>query len=282
MEVVMSFSINTNLGSLQAYNALAKVNADTQKAQLQLATQKKINSVADDTSGYATGTKLQAQTMKQQSELTNISDAQNYMSTAESALSQINDKLNQIATKQTDALDPLKDSASIAKDIRTLAGEIDSILKNTNINGTQLLASTDGSTAITAPTFDVGGNAFTADFGSDSYLNTTTLATAIGNGTGGLQNTDDSTVLTAKTATITANVASALGRLGNLQQTVSSRQDYLTAAVTNNTATISNIFDADVVQQQINSSKDQIASQIATAMLSQMNSGPQNLLALFR
>jgi flagellin len=280
MEVVMSFSINTNLGSLQAYNALAQVNADTQKAQLQLATQKKINSVADDTSGYATGTKLQAQTMKQQSELTNISDAQNCMSTAESALSQINDKLNQIATKQTDAKDPLKDSASIAKDIRTLAGEIDSILKNTNINGTQLLASTDGSTAVAAPTFDIGGNAFTADFASSSNLNTSTLATAIG--TTGLTSATDATVLGFDTTTITANVASALGRLGNLQQTVSSRQDYLTAAVTNNTATISNIFDADVVQQQINSSKDQIASQIATAMLSQMNSAPQNLLALFR
>jgi flagellin len=280
MEVVMSFSINTNLGSLQAYNALAQVNANTQKAQLQLATQKKINSVADDTSGYATGTKLQAQTMKQQSELTNISDAQNYMSTAESALSQINDKLNQIATKQTDAKDPLKDSASIAKDIRTLAGEIDSILKNTNINGTQLLASTDGSTAVTAPTFDVGGNAFTADFAGSSYLSTSTLHTAIG--TGALTSATDATVLGYDTTTITANVASALGRLGNLQQTVTSRQDYLTAAVTNNTATISNIFDADVVQQQINSSKDQIASQIATAMLSQMNSAPQNLLSLFR
>jgi flagellin len=280
MEVVMSFSINTNLGSLQAYNALAKVNADTQKAQLQLATQKKINSVADDTSGYNTGKRLQAQTMKQQSELNNISDAQNYMSTAESALSQINDKLNQIATKQVDAKDPLKDASSIAKDIRTLAGEIDSILKNTNINGVQLLASTDGSTANPAPTFDVGGNAFTADFASSTHLNTSTLATAIG--TSNLQNTTDATVLAFDTSTVSSNVRDSLGRLGNLQQTVSARQDYLTAAVTNNTATISNIFDADVVSQQIASSKNQIASQIATAMLSQMNSAPQNLLALFR
>jgi flagellin len=280
MEVVMAFSINTNLGSLQAYNALSQVNAQTQKAQLQLATQKKINSVADDTSGYSTGKKLQAQTMKQQSELNNISDAQNYMSTAESALSQINDKLNQIATKQIDAKDPMKDSSSIAKDIRTLAGEIDSILKSTNINGTQLLASTDGSTAVASPTFDVGGNSFTADFASSSNLNSSTLATAIGNTN--LTSATDSTVLNFDTSTISSNVQSALGRLGNLQQTVSSRQDYLTAAVTNNTATISNIFDADVVQQQINSSKDQIASQIATAMLSQMNSAPQNLLALFR
>jgi flagellin len=282
MEVVMSFSINTNLGSLQAYNALSKVNADTQKAQLQLATQKKINSVADDTSGYHTGKSLQAQTMKQQSELNNISDAQNYMSTAESALSQINDKLNQIATKQVDAKDPLKDSASIAKDIRTLAGEIDSILKSTNINGVQLLASTDGATAVatTQPAFDIGGNDFNADFASAANLNVATLHTALG--TTSLTSATDSTVLTFDTSAVQTNVASALGRLGNLQQTASSRQDYLTAAVTNNTATISNIFDADVVQQQINSSKDQIASQIATAMLSQMNSAPQNLLSLFR
>ena len=93
----------------------------------------------------ATGTKTSGSDNETENhELNNISDAQNYMSTAESALSQINDKINQIATKQVDAQDPLKDSASIAKDIRTLAGEIDSILKNTNINGTQLLASTDG------------------------------------------------------------------------------------------------------------------------------------------
>jgi flagellin len=279
MEVVMSFSINTNLGSLQAYNALAKVNANTTKAQLQLATQQKINSVADDTSGYNTGKRLQAQTMQQQSQLNNISDAQNYMATAESALSQINDKLNQIATKQVDAQDPLKDSASIASDIRTLAGEINSILKNTNINGVQLLSSTagNGNTVLDSPVFDVGGNSFTADFASDDYLKVSALATKVT----ALQANDNS-VLTVDTSTVATNVRNSLGRLGNLEQTATSRQDYLTAAVTNNTATISNIFDADVVQQQINSAKDQIASQIATAMLSQMNSGPQNLLALFR
>jgi flagellin len=277
MEVIMSFSINTNLGSLQAYNALAKVNANTTKAQLQLATQQKINSVADDTSGYNTGKRLQAQTMQQQSQLNNISDAQNYMATAESALSQINDKLNQIATKQVDAQDPLKDSASISSDIRTLAGEINSILKNTNINGVQLLASTSGNTALAAPSFDVGGNSFTADFASDTYLKVSTLATAVTS-----LSAADNSVLTVDTSAVASNVRNSLGRLGNLEQTATSRQDYLTAAVTNNTATISNIFDADVVQQQINSAKDQIASQIATAMLSQMNSGPQNLLALFR
>ncbi len=276
----MGFSVNTNVDALSAYNALAKTNKATATAQLRLATLKKINSVADDTSGYNVGKQLEAQNGVMKAQLGNITDAKNYLSTAESALQQINDKLNQIQAKQVDADDPLKDSASIAKDIRTLASEIDSILKNTNINGTQLLASTDGTTALSDASFDIGGASFSIDFGGASYLNPSTLATAIGSASG-LQNATDSTVLDFDVTTVASNVRSALGRLGNLTQTVNSREEYLTAAVANNTATISSIFDADVAQEQLNATKGQIAGQIGTAMYAQLNSAPQNLLSLF-
>lgn len=280
MEVVMSFSVNTNIGALNAYNALAKINAQTEKAQLRLATMKKINSVADDTSGYSVGKKLEAQTLVQKAQLNNISSAKNYLSTAESALQQINDKLNQIKAKQTDAEDPLKDSAAIAKDIRTLASEIDSILKNTDINGAQLLASTDGATALTSPSFNVGGASFSVDFASDTYLSVNALSTAIG--TGGLTSATDNTVLTTSVDTVASNVRSALGRLGNLVQTLDSREEFLTAAIANNTASISSIFDADMAMEQLNATKGQIGGQIATAMVAQMNSAPQQILSLFR
>jgi len=178
----MAFSINTNLGALQAYNALAKTNAETQKAQLRLATQKKINSVADDTSGFNIGKQMQAQVLKQQAQLNNVSSAQNYLATSESALQQINDKLNSISAKYTDAQDPLKDQTSIAKDISTLATEIKSILQTTNINGTQLLVSQVSNTAAgTAKTFDLGGNAFSVDFATDATMGTTALFTKISN-----------------------------------------------------------------------------------------------------
>jgi flagellin len=276
----MGFSINTNVGALNAYNALAKINAQTEKAQLRLATMKKINSVADDTSGYNVGKQLEAQTLTQKAQLNNIASAKNYLATAESALQQIADKLNQIKAKQTDADDPLKDSAAIANDIRTLAKEIDSILKNTNINGTQLLASTDGSTALSDATFDVGGSSFSVDFASDTYLKVGDLATAIG--TSNLQSTTDSTVLDYNTTTVADNVRNALLRLGNLSQTLDSREEYLTAAIANNTATISNIFDADVAMEQLNATKGQIGAQVATAMVAQMNTAPQQILSLFR
>lgn len=279
----MAFSVNTNLGALQAYNALAKVNAETQKAQLRLATTKRINSVADDTSGYSVGKKLEAQTLKQKAQLNNISSAKNYLSTAESALQQINDKMNQIAAKGIDASDPLKDQASIAKDIRTLANEISSILKSTDINGTQLLASTDGSTAVSAPSFDVSGIALTFDFAS-SDLGSVALATKLG--TAGLTSVTDATAIAAASdaafTTAAGKVRDALGKIGNLTQAVDSRSEFLTAAIANNTASISSIFDADMAAEQLNATKGSISGQIGTAMLSQLNSAPQSILSLFR
>jgi len=275
----MGFSINTNVDALQAYNALARTNAATAKAQLRLATLKKINSVADDTSGYNVGKKLEAQNAKSKAQLNNIQSAKNYLATSESALQQINDKLNEISAKQIDAKDPLKDSAAIAKDIRTLANEIDSILKSTNINGAQLLASTDGSTAVTAPTYDVGGTSLTFSFAS-TELSSSTLATAVG--TTNLQNTTDATVLAFDVTTVAGNVRSALGKVGNLSQSLSVREEYLTASITNNESTLSNIFDADTVKEQLNATKGLIAQQMGIAMFAQMNSAPQNLLSLFR
>ena len=290
----MSFSVNTNIGALQAYQALSKVNADTQKAQLRLATMKKINSVADDTSGYSVGKQLEAQVLKQQSQLNNISSAQNYLSTAESALQQINDKLNQIQAKTVDSADPLKDKVSIANDIKTLAGEISSILSNTKINGADLLASASASTA----TFDISGSSFTADFSGASYLNSADTATktisdyfgATGTiSTGSFTDTATaatyialSTTMFGQATNVSSVVRSTLGRIGNEQQTLTSRQSYLNAAITNSQASISNLFDADMAAEQLNATKGQIGQQIATSMLSQMNTAPQNLLSLFR
>jgi len=276
----MSFLVNTNMGALRSYNALAKVNAQTAQAQLRLATQQRINQVADDTSGFNVGKRLEAQTATQKAQIKNISSARNYLSTSESALMQINDKLIEISSKQIDAKDPLKNQKSIADDIRTLALEIDSILKNTNINGAQLLASADGSTPLANANFDISGAAFNVDFGAVGNLNPAALATAIGSG--GLTSTTDSTVVSHSVTAVTDSVRSALGRIGNLTQTLDSREEFLTAAIANNTASMSSIFDADIAMEQLNATKGQLAGQIASAMLSQTNSAPQNVLALFR
>ncbi|MBK7501158.1 MAG: flagellar biosynthesis protein FliC [Ignavibacteriales bacterium] len=177
----MAFAINTNLSAFQVYDSLAKVNTNTQKAQLRLATMKKINSVADDTSGFKVGTTLQGQNAVKQADLNNVSSATNYVSTAESSLQLINEKLNQISAKYQDSLDPLKSKASIAKDINAIADEIDSILKNTKINGSNLLAQADGTELAGNAVFGVGGDV-TMDFASSSYLKVDELNAVLNGG----------------------------------------------------------------------------------------------------
>jgi len=396
----MAFAINTNLSAFQVYDSLAKINTNTQKAQLRLATMKKINSVADDTSGFKVGTTLQGQNAVKKADLNNVSSAINYISTAESSLQLINEKLNQITAKYQDSLDPLKSKTSIAKDINALADEIDSILKNTKINGSNLLAQDDGTELAGNAVFGVGGDV-TMDFASSSYLkvdelnavlnggavadpgvayyegsiinlldqynggNTTTTTKATfsdgttetwdvliyecnnldeifmrwrqgvrqtfqvtphlhgtqteayieieaGNknitdfetisgldvttllgvtrhsstsaGAGGLRASDADTVLAAASnlTDVTNNVKAALGRIGNLSQTLESRNEFLTSSIANNTALISKIFDADMAMEQLNATKGSIGGQVGTSMLAQVNTAPQQLLSLFR
>lgn len=265
----MAFQINTNLDAFNAYNALAKTSASTNKAQLRLATMKKINSVGDDTSGFKVGKELEAGNLKMKAQLNNISSGKNWLSTAESALILVDDKLNQIIAKQEDAKDPLKSATSIQGDIKAIADEIQSILSNTKINGSDVLASA-------ASSFGSGGSAASViNIGAqlDVTGNQAALdAVKLGNAGS----------LTQDVTAFQADVKTALGYIGNYSQTFASREEYLTASIANNTALISSIFDADMAMEQLNATKGQIGTQIGTAMLGTLNAAPQSLLSLFR
>ena len=265
----MAFQINTNLDALNAYTALTRVNAQTSKAQLRLATMKRINNVADDTSGFKVGKELEAGNLKMKAQLNNISSGKNWLATAESALILVDDKLNQIIAKQEDAKDPLKSATSLQNDIKALADEIDSILDNTKINGTDVLASV-------AQSFGSGGSASSViNIGAQIDLTANGAAlTAVQAGNGGS--------LTQDVTALQADIKTALGYIGNYSQTFASREEYLTSSIANNTALISSIFDADMAMEQLNATKGQIGTQIGTAMLGTLNAAPQSLLSLFR
>jgi flagellin len=262
----MAFSVNSNLGAQQVYSALAKSQSATQKAQLALASGKKVASSSDDTSGWNVGKKLEAQSLVMKSQLANISSAKNYLSTAESALQQVYDKLNEIQAKQADSADPTKDTSSLQNDIKTLADEISSILGNTKINGADLLASTNNS-------FGAGATNVTINIGAKLGDNSTTLTDLQAGNAGSF---------TTNLTTFQNNVRTAITYIGNQTQVLDSRENFLTTAISNNDAAVSQIFDTDTLESQITASKGQVTSQLATSMMSQMNAAPQQLLQLFR
>jgi flagellin len=77
-------------------------------------------------------------------------------------------------------------------------------------------------------------------------------------------------------------VSDSLGKIGNFQQRLDVKDEYLTSAISNAQSSVSRLFDADMAMEQLNATKAQIGSSVATSMLSQLNSAPQNVLQLFR
>ena len=269
----MSFQINTNLNALKAYNTLTTVNAQTSKAQLRLASQKRINSVADDTSGYRVGKELEGKVALMKAAQGNIGSAKNILSTAESALSNINDLLTQIKGKVSDASDPTKNLGALASDINALGDEISSIFTNTKFNDTNLLSDSGVPTGSNFAFKTGESESTTVNFGT---LNTIGLASISNSGT------TSTNIVSINIDTIQTAVQDALGKIGNYSQRLDVKDNYLTNAITNATSSISRLFDADMAMEQLNATKGQIGQQIATAMLSQTNTNPQNLLSLFR
>jgi len=269
----MPFQINTNLSALDAYNALARVNAQTNKAQLRLASQLRINSVADDTSGYRVGKELQGKVALMKAAQGNIGSAKNTLSTAESALTNINDLLIQIKGKVAEANDPTKNLTSLANDINALGDEISAIFTNTKFNDTALLS---GSALPSSSNFVFQTGASektTINFGT---MNTLDLSSISSSGTTST-NITSITVTTIQTA-----VQDSLGKIGNYIQRLDVKDNYLTNAITNATSSVSKLFDADMAMEQLNATKGQIGQQVSTSMLAQLNLQPKSILTLFR
>ena len=284
----MSFKVNTNIDALKAYYELAKVNAQTTKAQLRMASGKRILQVADDTSGFNVGTSLKGKVAVMQGAKNNISAAKNMLSTAEGALLGVNDLLVSIEGKLSDATNPTNDRTALANDIQALAKEIDATLKNTKFNNTNLLfsAAGDGFTfqvGEAGDTIDIDYADSIADSSNNGYQSgvSTSLTSFINVTAATLTSSDGIANLQTYLTSLKSAVTSALGDIGNFTQRLDIKSETLDVAITNAQASISRLFDADMAMEQLNATRSQIIGQSATAMLAQLNVAPQQVLQLF-
>lgn len=291
----MGFRINTNVDALSAYVNLDKTNKMATQAQMRLASGKRINSVADDTSGYNIGKSLEGRLQVMKSAQFNIGSAKNLLSTAEGSLSGVNDLLIKIEGKMSDATNPTADRARIADDIKALASEIQSTLESTKFNNTSLLS---GTAAAGGFTFQIGpelsADRLKLDF-ADSLLTGTNVATNINTSIGNLKNitadhisgyTSSASMglqsLAQNLGSLKSAVSTALGKIGNFSQRLDIKDDVLNTAITNTQSSYSRIFDADMAMEQLNATRGSIIGQAGLTMLAQLNQAPGQVLSLFR
>ncbi len=296
-----AFRINTNIGALKAYNALKTVTDKAAKAQLKLSTQRRINSVADDTSGFAVGKSLDQKIQLMKAAQNNIGSAKDMLSTAETQLVSVKDLVTAIRAKIADATNAAADSEKISNDIKSLAKELANIFNTTKFNNTKLLVSTgamsngttfsfqtgadstdkldvdymESSSGTLSGTFSVSASDFTLSGVSKAVSDAITQLVNVGTTSSAISS------LSSYLSTFENAVDGSLSKIGNYVQRLDVKDNFLTSAIANSQSSYSRLFDADMALEQLNATKGQISGQVATSMLAQANLAPQNILSLF-
>jgi len=308
--------IRTNIPAQNSYNALMIASNKIATSQLRLSTGKRINSAADDVSGYITSRNLLARNSALKAALNSTGDAKNVTAITQDALDNINNLLIDIkeaaAIASSGALGT-DEKVALAKGAFRLSEQIQFITDSTVFGGRQLLwGNYSGDWTIgyyadeTLLEIDIDLTTGNTDFNvssNDFNLNATSAATAPGGNTGNfagitglnLQSLDEVGAadlgifgVTQVKATITSladaidNVNKVASYLGGLQVRLDSQAELLNSQITNYSAAISRIEDADVAKEQLELVKQQFLQQASTISLAQANQTPINFLQLFR
>jgi flagellin len=281
MAIGDSTRINTNIAAYNALSALKNVNRGLEKSQLQLATGRRINEVADDPAGYVISTRLNARSKGLATAYDNVGTAKNVLAIAEGGLFNISDIIVTMKEKVTQAASDTLSSAernAIKTEINQLTAEIDNIVYETLFNNISLI---DGT--YTGISYQTGeGTTNTLVFNISQDHTAAGLGIASGSVSSRVFTATGSSIALAYVNTALETISNSLQQVGATVSRLTVKESTLSVAITNTEATKARILDADIAKQQLESTRLQILQQTATAQLAQANVIPQNVLALFR
>ncbi|NIV15101.1 MAG: flagellin [Aliifodinibius sp.] len=270
--------ILTNVGALNAFNALNKLNSKIGTHQMRLASGKRINSAGDDPAGYTISQKLKARSKALSAALNNIGEAKNILSVAEGGLQNISDILVGMKEKVIQSGNGSygsEEMSALVTQLTDMLDEVDDVISETKFNGTQLLNAN-----FTNKVFQTGAD------GGDTL--SVSINATIDSADFGLQNLTSSDLQGSSITTTLNSLDTAISRvstelqgIGSLIQRLGVKESTVQVAITNTDAAASRIMDADIAKEQLEMTKLQILQQTATIQLAQANAAPQNVLQLF-
>ena len=284
----MAQIINTNLMSLNAQRNLSTTQSALATSVQRLSTGLRVNSAKDDAAGLAIAERMNTQVRGMNVAIRNANDAISLAQTAEGALSKINDmgqRMRELAVQSANATNNDTDRASLDAEFQALSAEIKRNLEGTSFNGTKLFA------ALATMTFQVGANNAATDQIAVVTTNLTTetsMTGILGGGAGGgaaaadIKDVGKSREALDKLDKMLATVNAKRAEFGATQNRFEAVIQTLQVSAENQTAARSRIMDADFASETAALTRSQVLQQAGTAMLSQANSLPNNVLSLLR
>lgn len=274
-----SLVINTNTEAIAAYNNLNATDQAMSTAVNRLSSGLKVQTAADNASGYVISQFLTEQSNGLSQAISNGQDAVSVLQTASGAMNQITavlQRMNQLATQASNggATSTQAQSAD-NQEFQALMNQVSQIANTTDFGGTQLL---NGS--YQGQTFQLGA------YNSSNDQVTVSIA-ALTAGAISISGSVISNTVSAQAAM--ASIQAAISYVASAEASIGAIQNQIQVLTANNTVTQQNvqsansqIVDTNMAKTMTQYSADQILMQAGTAMLSQAQQNPNLVLKLLQ
>jgi flagellin len=269
----MGLRINTNIAALNSARTLRRSTIDLNKSLERLSSGLRINRAADDAAGLAIADGFQSQVRGTQVAQRNSQDGVSLVQTAEGALSEttnILQRIRELAVQSANGTQSTNNRVALNSEVQQLLAQIDDIAQDTDFNGIRVLS------AAQTVTLQAGANQGQTLTITTSGAQTREL---------GVSAVAVSTVALAVTAISTIDFA--IRSVNTLRSTLGAFQNRLEFTINtlaiqeeNAAASESAIRDADIAQETIRFTRNQILVSAGTSVLAQANIVPQTALQL--
>ena len=267
----MPMTINTNVVSLNAQRNLGTSQMSLATSMQRLSSGLRINSAKDDASGLAIADRMNAQVRGINVAIRNANDGISMAQTAEGALSTVTDalqRMRELAVQAQNGTNSTSDRANSDTEYQALSQEITRIAAQTKFNGSAIIGASAG-----AQVFQVGAN------NGDTLNITTTTVTTVG---GSLTTAANASTAVAALDTALDTITTSRASYGAAMNRFGLAISNLAISGENQSAARGRIMDADFASETANLSRAQILQQAGTAMVSQANQLPNQVMALLR
>ena len=269
----MGLRINTNVPALNASRTLRRSTSGLNKSLERLSSGLRINRAADDAAGLAIAEGFRSVVRGTQVSQRNAQDGISLVQTAEGALSEttnILQRVRELAVQAANGTQSTSNRAALNTEVQQLLAQVDDIAVDTEFNGIKVLSANQ------SVTLQAGAK----------VSQTLTVAVS-GAKSNDLKVSDVQISSIALAVSAISAVDVALESVGTLRSNLGAFQNRLEFTVStlavqeqNAAASESQIRDADIAQETITFTRNQILVQAGTSILAQANVTPQSALQL--
>jgi flagellin len=273
----MGMVINTNTMAINAQRNLNKTSSSLSTSMARLSSGERITAAKDDAAGLAISEKMKAQIRGLAQAERNANDGISLVQTAEGAMDEISGmliRMRELAVQSANGTTDTDQKGFLNNEFEQLSSEITRIADSTEFNGTNL---TNGAASIS---LQVGHTATGESQISVELKNVTAGASGLAVDSASIGTASNALAAMATIDTAITSLSEQRGKLGAVQNRLSSTVRNLATTRENLSASNSRIRDVDVASESVNMTRSQILMQAGTAVMAQANQVPSMALSL--